>query len=128
MAVIYIDLNAALSRVTERSAGYATTSDSVLITELLQLTSAVSSLGVVHYRPYLVAAYFLEQNLRVQLLKQSGSDHYTMLANIIASLRSLQAVYDAANFLSLPVGFEAVTNQVRRLPMNSATVKSTSVT
>lgn len=116
MAVTYTNLDAALSRAIERSAGYATSNDSALLSELLQLLSAVSTSGVTHYRPYLVAAYFLEQNPKVQLLKQESDTHYTMLANAILSLRSLQSAYDRVNELFVKPHLEAVAVKSRPLP------------
>lgn len=107
--IAYTDLSAAIARATERACGYASTTDAALLSELLLLSSAKEEDGTTHYRVFLVAALFLEQCPAVQTLLQAEDGvKFSQLTTTIASLRKLQAGYDNAQSLIIPVGFEAI--------------------
>lgn len=104
----FTDLSAALSRAKER-AGATSTADSFLA-EFLDLSSALDAAGVRHYRPYIAAARWLEQDLGGQRLKRAKDGiEFTGLVTPIASLMVMQAAYDVLKGLIVPPGFEAVT-------------------
>ena len=102
----FLTLEAALSRAKERSG--ATSADDEFLTELLELSAGTDALEQTHFRPYLCAARWLEQNLSAQTLIEDEGTKFTGLAKPIASLLSLQAAYDAAQELTIPDGFEAI--------------------
>ena len=101
----FLTLQPALDRARERS--QASSSDDAYLTELLEL-SAGKAEAVTHYRPYYVAAKFLEQNLARQLISAADGATFTLLKKPIESLLDLQSAYDRAQGLSVPAGFEAV--------------------
>lgn len=102
----YLILADALARAKERSG--ATSADDVYLSELLDLSSALDKSSVRHYRPFYVAARWLEQSRTQQALSEADGAKFTGLAKPIASLMELQAAYDASNELAVPKGFEAV--------------------
>lgn len=102
----YTNITAALARVKERSG--ASSADDAFLTELLNLSAGKDAQLVVHFRPFIVAARYLEQNKTAQRLAKADGVEFTGLAKPIASLLALQAAYDAAQGLSVPPGFEAV--------------------
>ena len=104
---MYIDLAASLARCKERSG--ATSTDDDYLTELLQLSAGKDASETTHYRPFLVAALWLQQNRSKQQISEAKGVKFTGLAGPIASLQKLQLAYDQANKLTIPEGFEAVT-------------------
>jgi len=121
VVIAYTDLAASLVRSKERCAGYATDTDNQLLTELLQLSAGLNIQDVTHYRPYLVAALFLEQSPQVQSLKEADGVVFSQLKDAIASLRNLQSAYDSSHNLTVPSGFEAGTKR-SPLPFTSSSV------
>jgi hypothetical protein len=103
---MYPVLAAALARAKERSG--ATAADDAYLTELLTLSAGTDPAGVTQYRPFLVAALWLEQNQAKQALKKAGDVEFTGLTTPIASLLSLQASLDRSLQLTVPKGFEAL--------------------
>ncbi|MEO0988152.1 MAG: hypothetical protein AAFY20_21830 [Cyanobacteria bacterium J06639_14] len=101
----YTDLAAALARAKERSG--ATATDDEYLTELLGMSAGTDSASTLHYRPFFVAAKWLEQNQTQQTISKADGAEFTGLAKPIESLLALQASYDAANDLTIPDGFEA---------------------
>jgi hypothetical protein len=101
----FLTLQPALDRARERS--QAATTDDAYLTELLEL-SAGKAEAVTHYRPYYVAAKFLEQNLARQQISAADGATFTLLKKPIESLLDLQSAYDRAQGLLVPAGFEAV--------------------
>lgn len=107
----YSDLSAALARAKERSGARA--SDDAYLTEILNISAGVDPQEVTQFRPYFVAAKFLEQNRSAQTLaKAKGGVEFTGLAKPIASLMALQASIDQALDLAIPAGFEAIAQSV----------------
>jgi hypothetical protein len=103
----FLTLQPALDRARERS--QAASSDDAYLTELLELSAGEAADGTtVHYRPYYVAAKFLEQNLARQQISAADGATFTLLKKPIESLLDLQSAYDRAQGLSVPAGFEAV--------------------
>ena len=103
---MYTDLSAALARAKERSGATATDND--YLTEILNLSAGTDASNVTHYRPFFVAAKWLEQNRGQQALKKAKDGiEFTGLAKPIESLLALQASYDQAQGLTVPAGFEA---------------------
>lgn len=106
--VAYTTFSNALARAKERTSGYATDANDQLLTDLLQMSAAKDLGGNFHYRPFLVAALFLEQSPEVQLLEEADDAVFTGLKIAIASLRELQSAYDHSNQLVISSGFEAI--------------------
>jgi len=106
----YLVLSAALARAKERSG--AASADDAYLTELLQLSAGRDPDNVVHYRPFLVGARWLEQNRAQQALSEADGAKFTGLLLPISSLLQLQAAYDKANNLTIPDGFEALSSEV----------------
>lgn len=103
---MYTTLSGALSRAKERSG--ATSTDDAYLTELLNLSAGKDGSDVTHYRPFFVAAKYLEQNRGQQALKKAKDGiEFTGLAKPIESLLALQASYDQGQGLTIPAGFEA---------------------
>jgi len=125
--MIYTDLTQSLNRAKERSG--ATINDEVYLTELLNLSAGIDTIGVKHFRPFYVAAKFIEQNQSIHTLKEADAVVFTGLPIPIASLLALQAAYDAANSLIIPPGMEAITPQaITSSPLFSTRVLRTVVT
>ncbi|MEL7314823.1 MAG: hypothetical protein AAFN08_07720 [Cyanobacteria bacterium J06559_3] len=101
----YLLITDALARAKERSG--ASAADDAYLTELLTMSAGVDTETVTHYRPFYVAAKWLEQNQTAQTLTEADGAKFTGLAKPIESLLALQASYDSANDLSVPTGFEA---------------------
>jgi hypothetical protein len=107
--IAYTILNDAIARSSERACGYATDTDTPLLSELLQLSAAPDNNDIIHYRVFLVAALFLEQCPAVQTLLQAEDGvKFSQLVTAINSLRSLQLSYDKTKGLFVPIGFEAL--------------------
>lgn len=104
----YTVLADALIRTKERCG--ATTADDGYLTELLTLSAGKAG-SVTHYRVFFVAAKWLEQNRAQQALSKADGAEFTGLAKPIASLLNMQAAYDAANELTVPKGFEAISTE-----------------
>jgi hypothetical protein len=107
----YLALAPALARAKERSGAIA--ADDAYLTELLEMSAGHSITGVKHYRPFLVAARWLEQNRPAQTVSEADGAKFTGLAKPIASLLGLQQAYDNANELLVPAGFEAIVERKR---------------
>jgi hypothetical protein len=100
---MYASLEAALNRARERSA--ATNSDE-LLTELLELSAGTrKDTAAREYRPFYVAARYLEQAGSQQIAEADGVK-FTGMKTPIVSLMALQRSLDAA--LIVPEGFEAI--------------------
>ncbi len=106
----YTILIEALARAKERSG--ATAADDTYLNELLLLSAGIAPDETVHYRPFYVAARWLEQNRAQQALESADGAKFTGYAKPIASLMQLQAAYDKANELTIPDGFEALTSDL----------------
>ena len=96
----------ALIRAKERSG--ATAVDDPYLTELLVISAGKDPNNVTQYRPFFVAAKWLEQNLSAQALSEADGVKFTGQATPIASLLALQASIDQALSLTIPPGMEAV--------------------
>lgn len=104
----FTDISAALARAKERAGADATADE--FLTEILELSSALDAADVRHYRPYITAARFLEQDLGGQRLKKAKDGiEFTGLVTPIASLLNMQQAYDLSKGLIVPPGYEAVT-------------------
>lgn len=64
--------------------------------------------SITYYRPYYVAAKFLEQLRSQQAIAEADGAKFTLLEKPIASLLALQASLDESLGLSVPPGFEAI--------------------
>lgn len=96
----------ALIRAKERAAGAGSESD-IFLGEFLDFSAGVDTNGIVHYRPFLAAAVWLEQSPQFKQLKKADNVEFTGMVEAIASLRKLQLAYDLAFRLSLPDGMAA---------------------
>lgn len=103
----YLVKGEALARSRERAANAGIEAEPFM-GEFLDLSARKDISGIIHFAPYLCAAVFLEQSSQYQLLLEADSVKFSGLAVTIASLRNLQAAYDAANALIIPPGMEAV--------------------
>ena len=101
----YLLITDALARAKERSGASAL--DDAYLTELLAMSAGVDAEAITHYRPFYVAAKWIEQNQDAQTLTEADGAKFTGLAKPIESLLALQAAYDRANELTVPKGFEA---------------------
>lgn len=105
---LYASKPAALARAKERSgAGEA---DDAYLNELLLLSAAVtaSDAETLIYRPFYVAAKFLEQDLARQALTEDEGTKFTLLWKPIKSLLAQQRGIDKALGLIVPPGQEAI--------------------
>lgn len=118
----YTVLAASLTRAKERCQGRASDADDVWLTEMLELSAGTDAGGITHYRPYYVAAKFLEQTLADQTVASADGAVFTGLVKPIASLMALQAAYDQAKALTIPAGFEAQTAEAALLPQRTGGV------
>jgi hypothetical protein len=90
---IYSDLNLSLKRARERSAAKPT--DDEYLLELLQLSFGRHKLNdIVVYRPFYVAAQYLEQSRRDQTISQATDVKFMGQEVPIASLLDLQRALD----------------------------------
>lgn len=105
---LYASFPEALNRAKERSAAKA--SDTLWLTELLQLSVGIHrSTGEVVFRPFYVAAKYLEQSRRDQTLKEADGAKFTNQVTPIESLLDLQRSLDAD--LIIPVNFQIALEQ-----------------
>lgn len=87
---------------------YYTDLDEPMVINLLENSKAPGEAGVVYYRPYWVAAYFLTQVPRLhELSKAEDGVTFTGLAIPIRSLFSIQQAKDLQMGLQVPPGMEA---------------------
>lgn len=112
---MYTDLADALARAKERSG--ATSADDTYLTELLTLSAGKDASETTHYRPYFVAAKFLEQNQAKQALKKAGDVEFTGLTTPIASLLELQESIDKSLGLTIPQGFQSISLEEAKLSL-----------
>lgn len=120
----------ALVRAKERAANAGIEADPFM-GEFLDLAARKDLSGIIHFPVFLCAAVWLEQSPQFQLLaKAENGIEFTQLKVAIASLRSLQAAYDAANMLIIPPGMEAVTpiKKVNPFPFFSTQILRTVAT
>lgn len=104
----------ALARSRERAAN-ARIEAEPFMGEFLDLSARKDLDGVIHYAVFLTSAVYLEQSPQYQLLSDAENGiKFTNLRVAIASLRSLQAAYDAANVLIIPPGMEATEPQIAK--------------
>lgn len=101
----YLELAASLARAKERANARA--SADAYMTELLELSAGTDAQNITHYRPFYVAAKWLEQNRQDQTFTEADGAKFTGQAKPIESLLGLQFAYDTANGLTIPPGFEA---------------------
>ena len=121
----FLTLQPALDRARERS--QAASSDDPYLTELLELSAGKAADAATHFRPYYVAAKFLEQNLARQLISSADGATFTLLKKPIESLLDLQSAYDRAQGLTVPAGFEAIPDDCKSCsPYGSGAVGSLS--
>lgn len=100
----YLILQGALERARERANAPAL-ADSYL-TELLQMSAGMAPGEIIHYRPFICAARWLEQNRKDQTIRVADGATFTNQATPIRSLYELQLAYDLANSLTIPIGWE----------------------
>jgi hypothetical protein len=77
-------------------------------TNQLEISAGKNPEQVTVYRPYYVAAKFLEQLRSQQTISEADGAKFTGLALPIASLLSMQAALDTSLGLTVPPGFEAI--------------------
>lgn len=98
----------ALVRSKERAANAGIEADAFM-GEFLDLSARKDATGIIHYATFLTSAVYLEQSPQFQLLSEAEDGiKFTNLKVAIASLRNLQAAYDASNALIIPPGMEAI--------------------
>ncbi len=126
--MMYLVKTEALLRAKERAANAGIDADSFM-GEFLDLSARKDINAAIHYAVFLTAAVWLEQSPTYQSLKQAENGvQFTQLLEVIASLRALQAAYDAANSLIIPPGFEAIAlEQTAVTPIFSTRVLRTKV-
>jgi hypothetical protein len=109
---LYTDLDQAVTRAKERSAAQA--KDEAYIRELLQISHGIhKTTQEIVFRPFYVAAKFLEQSRRDQTLKKADKAEFTGQALPIESLLGLQRALDAD--LDVPPSF-AIANDGIEMP------------
>jgi hypothetical protein len=110
-AVLPDCLNEVKNNPAVRGLSPSTDYDSHLDNQLV-ISAGKNSSDVTIYRPYYVAAKFLEQ-LRSQQILSKAEDGvtFTGLAKPIESLLNLQAALDLSLGLTVPEGFEAILPQ-----------------
>ena len=99
----YLALTAALTRAKERASASDAADD--FLTELLQMSAGTAG-EIVHYRPFICAARWLEQNRRDQTVAEGDGAKFTGQSKPIRSLYDTQLSYDRANNLTIPEGWE----------------------
>lgn len=98
----------ALTRARERAANAGQDAEPFM-GEFLDLAARKDLTGIIHFPVFLCAAVWLEQSPQFQLLlKAEDGVEFAQMKVAIASLRNLQAAYDAANGLIIPPGMEAL--------------------
>lgn len=107
---MYTDLNACLNEVKTNPAtrGLPGVEYDSYLTNQLEVSAGKNSAAETVYRPYYVAAKFLEQLRSQQTVSEADQAKFTGLALPIASLLGQQAALDKALGLTVPPGFEAV--------------------
>lgn len=98
--------------------GLITAEYDAYLSNQLEIAAGKNSANETVYRPYYVAAKFLEQIRSQQSVRKADGAEFTGLALPIASLLGLQASLDKALGLIVPAGFEA-------LPVNETTATET---
>lgn len=123
----YTDRLAALARTKERC--QAASLDDAYLLELLDMSAGKDAIAAVHYRPFFVAAKFLEQNPDLRDLSEADGAKFTLADPRIKSLYELQRNYDLANNLSIPKGFESpvFVNGVQMIRTGAAIAGTSSV-
>jgi hypothetical protein len=113
---LFTDLPSALARARERSAAKA--SDEAYLTELLHLSVGIhrQSRETV-YRPFYVAARWLQQSRRDQSFKEADGAKFTGQVIPIESLLDLQRSLDLD--LDIPTGFQAVSGSLSKSQLES---------
>lgn len=78
----------------------------ILISDYLQISAGkTEDLTATVYRPFLVAAIMLSQDLDYQTLSEAKGVKFTLMQNPILSLSQMQKSYDISQKLVLPSGF-----------------------
>lgn len=108
MPTPYLDRDFALSEALQNPAvrGLADADDEVSIGVQIDVTAGTLADAKV-YRPYYVAAQYLEQKRSQQALLEGGGAKFSNLATPIASLFRQQAALDAALGTVVPPGMES---------------------
>ncbi|MGL5926359.1 hypothetical protein [Chroococcidiopsis sp.] len=124
----YLDKAEALVRSRERAANAGPEAEAFM-NEFLDLSARKDISGNIHFAPFLTAAVWLEQSPQFQMLKKAEDGvEFDQMRVAIASLRALQAAYDAANMLMIPAGMEAVARvESKKLPLFSTQILRTKV-
>lgn len=99
----YLTLASALARAKERANASDAADD--FLTELLGMSTGTAG-ETTHYRPFICAARWLEQNRRDQTVAEGDGAKFTGQSKPIRSLYDLQLAYDRANNLTIPEGWE----------------------
>lgn len=107
---MYSDLAASLNECKFNPAvrGLATDAYDDYLTNQLQISAGANADQETVYRPYYVAAKFLEQLRTQQTIRKADGAEFTGLALPIASLMGLQSSIDQSLGLTVPPGFEAI--------------------
>lgn len=124
----YLDKAEALVRSRERAANAGVEAEPFM-NEFLDLSARKDAEGETHFAVFLTSAVWLEQSPKFQLLSQAEDGvKFTQMRDAIASLRALQAAYDAANMLVVPPGMEAIApSSTKKLPLFNTQVLRTKV-
>lgn len=105
MALDTTDRAASLIRAKERSDNGTTAENDAYIGDLLDASSAPDPNGVMHFRPYLVAALVLDTTtMRVEGAPEA---EFRSVDKNIAALRAMQAAEDDRLNLTIPEGWLA---------------------
>ena len=105
MVTDFTSLPASLILAKERAG--APDSAEPILTDFLELSKAPNADGLIHYRPFLTAALWIEQDLASQTIKEADGVKFTGRTTSIGSLRNFQQAADRALGLAVPMGFEA---------------------
>lgn len=123
----YLDKAEALMRSRERAANAGPEAEPFM-GEFLEMSARKDLAGNIHFPVFLCAAVFLEQSPKFQMLKKAEDGvEFDQMTVAIASLRSLQAAYDAANMLMIPQGMEATSPTTKKSPLFSTQILRTKV-
>lgn len=107
MQTTYLDLGLSLARVKELAQITRPDRDQYLI-DLLEAATGAATAHPKVFRPYLVAAVVLEQDIDRQQITEADGVKFTNLVGVIASLRSQQHSLDLALSLEVPTGMLAI--------------------
>lgn len=124
--MLYLDKAEALVRSRERAANAGPEAEPFM-GEFLDLSARADDEGRTHFAVFLTSAVFLEQSPQFQQLSEADGVKFTQMKDAIASLRSLQAAYDAANMLLIPPGMEALAPATKKSPLFNTQVLRTKV-